>query len=101
MSRDGLFVYGTLLPDEANGGLVKHLNPYLQKFAVIYIKCQPDTPALHLDGTDWVHGQYLFEPESRLLQILDVYEGVHEVYIPAFTSMSLWVLYDTKHGRMS
>ena len=78
MSRDGLFVYGTLLPDEANGGLVKHLKSIPAKVRGDLYQMPAGYPALHLDGTDWVHGEYLFEPESRLLQILDVYEGVHE-----------------------
>ena len=78
MPNDGLFVYGTLLQDEANGGLVKHLRFIPGKVRGALFQMPAGYPALTLGGTDWVHGQYLFEPEPRLLQILDVYEGVHE-----------------------
>lgn len=78
MPNIGLFVYGTLLQEEANSGLVKHLDSIPAKVRGALYQMPAGYPALVLGGQDWVFGEYLSKPEDRLLDILDVYEGVHE-----------------------
>ena len=78
MPNMGLFVYGTLLKDEANSGLVRHLSSLPAKVHGALYQMPAGYPAMVLGGQQWVHGEYLAEPDSRLLDILDVYEGVHE-----------------------
>lgn len=76
--RPGLFVYGTLCKGQSQHGLVAHLNPRVAKVDGRLYSLSAGYPALSVTSKGWVWGELLEAPSDSLLQILDVYEGVHE-----------------------
>jgi len=88
-TNKSLFVYGTLRSGEAQHGLVAHLTATDAKTRGTLYHLSAGYPALQLKGESWVHGQILTAPDPRLLQILDVYEGVHEGLFQRVTTEAL------------
>jgi len=78
MSALPLFVYGTLLAGGARSGLLSGLRRQPARVRGHLFRMPAGYPALELADDGDVHGELLAAPADRVLELLDLYEGVHE-----------------------
>ena len=105
-----LFVYGTLMPRHAQGGLLASATSRIEATTRGTLYHLPaGYPALQLEGDGRVHGVLVELPSPQILRLLDRYEGVEEglytrVEIPVTAALRTtrawaWVMDDpTLHG---
>jgi gamma-glutamylcyclotransferase (GGCT)/AIG2-like uncharacterized protein YtfP len=73
-----LFVYGTLMHGHSQSGLVDHLERVQAKMQGHLFHLAAGYPAARPASDGWVFGELVSSPSTRLLQLLDMYEGVSE-----------------------
>lgn len=73
-----LFVYGTLMADGGQGGILAHLPHRAARMRGSLWRMPAGYPALRPDGQGDVFGELIDLSDDALLAILDTYEGVHE-----------------------
>ena len=75
---DALFVYGTLMTDGGQAGLLRGLKRAPAKVRGQLFRMPAGYPALVLGGREWAHGELVHDVDAARLALLDQYEGVDE-----------------------
>lgn len=73
-----LFVYGTLMTDERQAGLLAGCMRQRATVAGSLWRMPAGYPAVILGASGRVHGELCRTPDARQLRVLDLYEGVDE-----------------------
>jgi gamma-glutamylcyclotransferase (GGCT)/AIG2-like uncharacterized protein YtfP len=73
-----IFVYGTLMTDESQGGLLAGCSRTVATIRGDLFHLPAGYPALRLGSDSLVYGQLVELSDERVLGVLDQYEGVHE-----------------------
>lgn len=73
-----LFVYGTLMTDQAQAALLADMRRVRARVRGTLFRMPAGYPALVPGGEAWVHGELVDLADPRRLAVLDHYEGVDE-----------------------